>query len=182
MTTEAIDESGMSFGPYPEGHCFHIERSGLYRRIQQGVRIAEMVLLRGKSVEPPVFWVIEAKSGTPRPETQPDFDTFIDQIRDKLANSLVLMIAACLGRHRNGIDALPEPFKNADLSQVGFRLVLVVNGHEEAWCQPLQDALAKALRATVKTWALKPTAVAVINDKIARDYGLVDVAGGTTDG
>lgn len=182
MTTETIVESGMSFGPYPEGHCFHIEKSSLYRQIQYGVRIAEIVLLRGKSVDPAVFWVIEAKSSTPRPETRPDFDTFVDEIRDKLTNTLVLLIAARLGRHRNGIEALPEPFKNMDLSQAGFRLVLVVNGYEDAWCPPLQDALAKALHAAVKTWALKPTAVAVINEKIARDYGLVDVVGGTTAG
>ena len=61
-------------------------------------------------------------------------------------------------------------------------MVLVVNKCEDAWCSPLQDALTKALHATVKTWALKPTAVAVINYKTARDYGLVDVAGGTTAG
>jgi hypothetical protein len=94
----------------------------------------------------------------------------------------VLLIAARLGRHRNGIEALPEPFKNEDLSQAGFRLVLVVNGHEDAWCPPLQDALAKALHATVKTWALKPTAVAVINEKTARAKGLVDVVDNTMTG
>ena len=60
--------------------------------------------------------------------------------------------------------------------------MLVVNGHEDAWCPPLQDALAKALRATVKTWALKPTAVAVINEKTARAKGLVDVADNTMTG
>ena len=29
MTPETItiDESGMTFGPYPYGHCFHIEKS-----------------------------------------------------------------------------------------------------------------------------------------------------------
>lgn len=174
--------AGQDFGPYPDGHCFYIETSSLYRQIQQGVRVAEMVLLRGKSVDPPVFWVIEAKSSTPRPETQLDFDTFIDEIRDKLTNTLVLLIAARLGRHRNGIEILPELFKNEDLSQAGFRFVLVVNGHEDAWCQPLQDALTRALHATVKTWALKPTAVAVINEKTARVKGLVDVADNTTTG
>jgi hypothetical protein len=45
MSTDVITESGMLFGPYTEGHCFHVEHSGLYRHIRQGVRMAEMALL-----------------------------------------------------------------------------------------------------------------------------------------
>ena len=34
MTTEPIVESGMTFGPFEEGHCFYIEKSELYRNLQ----------------------------------------------------------------------------------------------------------------------------------------------------
>ncbi|AUB83711.1 hypothetical protein [Candidatus Thiodictyon syntrophicum] len=175
MTAEPIVESGMCFGPYPQGHCFHIEGSQLYRRIAHGVKMAEMIVSPCAAADPPRLWIIEAKSSTPRPETQPGFDDFICEIRDKLTNALTLLIAACLGRHENGRDALPETFKTTDLARADFRLVLVINGHQDAWCVPLQDALSKALHATVKTWRLKPTAVAVISDATARRYGLVDV-------
>lgn len=60
-----------------------------------------------------------------------------------------------------------------DLARTGFRLILVVNGHREDWCAPLQDALRQSLLATVKAWALEPTAVAVINDIKAVEVGLI---------
>ncbi len=175
MNVGAIVESGMSFGPYPQGHCFHIERSRLYGRIAHGVKMAEMIVLPCAAADPPRLWIIEAKSSTPRPETQPSFDDFICEIRGKLMNALTLLIAASLGRHENGRDALPETFKTTDFARADFRLVLVINGHQDAWCVPLQDALSKALHATVRTWALKRTSVAVINDATARRYGLIDL-------
>jgi len=45
-----IVESGMAFGPYPAGHCFHIEKSTTYQKVQTGVRIAEFLLLRTKGL------------------------------------------------------------------------------------------------------------------------------------
>jgi len=34
MTTQPIVESGMTFGPYPEGQCFYVEKSAAYADIQ----------------------------------------------------------------------------------------------------------------------------------------------------
>ncbi len=175
MNLGPIVESRMSFGPYPQGHCFHIESCRLYGRIAHGVKMAEMIVLPCAAADPPRLWIIEAKSSTPRPEIQPGFDDFIREICDKLTNALTLLIAACLGRHENGRDGLPETFKTTDLARADFRLVLVINGHQDDWCVPLQDALSKALHATLKTWALKRTSVAVINDSAARQYGLIDL-------
>jgi len=76
MSTDVIVESGMSFGPYPDGHCFWFERSDTYRGLGRGVRIAEMALLRESSAGPCAVWIVEAKSSTPQPETQPSFDRF----------------------------------------------------------------------------------------------------------
>jgi hypothetical protein len=78
MTTQPIIESGMTFGLYPEGHCFHIEKSQTYQDIQEGVKIAELLLLHPPNS--PKVWIIEAKSSSPRPETQPGFDDFIEEI------------------------------------------------------------------------------------------------------
>ncbi|MFZ3018634.1 MAG: hypothetical protein WA056_09290 [Gallionella sp.] len=176
MTLQPIIESGMTFGPFVDGHCFYIEKSATYQRIQEGVQIAEFSLIRTKENQPPVVFVIEAKSSSPKPETQPNFDDFIDEIREKLTNALCLTLAACMNRHPIAVSELPDAFKTLDLSTTTFRLILIIKGHKEAWLESLQNAVSKSLHATVKTWALTPTSVAVINDKLARKYGLITAA------
>lgn len=174
MSQVSFEESGMQFGPFPEGRCFRIERSETFRRLGDGVRMAEFLLIRNSRNGSAVVWVVEAKSSTPRPETRPGFDDFIAEIREKLTNALSLGLAACLNRQPAAETELPESFRKLDLSHASFRLVLVVNGHPDAWLPPLKDSLAKALHPTVKTWALAPPAVVVLNDGMARGYGLIN--------
>ena len=85
--------------------------------------MAEFLLLRSQKL-----WIIEAKSSTPRPETQPNFDTFIEEVREKLSNALSLGLALCLKRHQ--YEKLPKAFQELNLANVEFRLILVVNGHQ----------------------------------------------------
>jgi len=172
MKRQPIIESGMSFGPYPEGHCFHIEESKTYKKIQKGLQMAEFMLLRIKNGKPAV-WVVEAKSSTPRPETQPNFDDFIAEIREKLVNAFSLTISACLKRQPGADDELPEPFKILDLSSVDFKFVLVIKGHKDDWLAPIKEQLEKVLKSTIKTWRLSPTSVVVLNDNLARKHGLI---------
>lgn len=169
MMTEPIVESGMSFGPFQNGSCFHIEKSLTYKKIEQGVKIAEFMLFRSGGM----VWIVEAKSSFSHPENPPDFKKNIAEIGEKLTNSLMLGLAICLKRHECGFDELPEVFKLLDLQTVDFKLVLVIKGHKKAWLPALQDALKKALNATVRTMALSATSIAVINDEMARNYGLI---------
>jgi hypothetical protein len=173
MTTEAIIESGMTFGPYPAGHCFYIEKSKSYSRIQEGVKMAEFLLLRGKDKLSAVVWVVEAKSTAPKLETQPNFRDFIDEIRTKLTNGFLLAVAMRLGRHPDGLLELPEPFAELNLKTSSFRFVLVINRCCEAWLPPLQEALALAFRPLVKSWALPPPSVIVLNEIGAQQRGLI---------
>lgn len=170
MTTEPIIESGMTFGPYPEGDSFYIEKSATYQKIQQGVKIAEFLLLH--SQDDSIVWIVEAKQSSPRPETQPNFDNFLLEIQEKLTNALTLTVATCLKRHSTWGE-LPNSFQTLDLQKVDFRLILVIKGHQEAWLPPLQDALKKALNPTIKTWNLSATSVVVLNDTMARLQGLI---------
>ena len=172
-----IIESRMTFGPFPKNRCFHIEKSNCYAAIQEHIRMAEFLLLRTNN-EKPVIWIIEAKSSTPRPETQPNFDEFIDEIQEKLINAFSLGWASCLKRHQDAVSELPEDFKRLNLSQVDVKFVLVIKGHQDEWLPPLQDALRIALRSTVKTWAFAPNSVAVINDTLAQQHGLIMLAQG----
>ncbi len=172
MTTEAIIESGMTFGPYPAGQCFYIEKSACYAGVQEGVNMAEFLLLKQQEKELTI-WVVEAKSSSPRPETQPNFAEFINEIRNKLTNAFLLVVAARLQRHTAAENELPDAFKMLDLTAQGFRFVLVINGHKSEWLAPMQSALAQALKPVVKTWALPVTSVAVLNDEMAKKYGLI---------
>ncbi len=171
--TPPINESGMTFGPYPIDNCFYIEKSELYKKLRNGVPMAEFLLIRSKANNSPQVWVVEAKSSSPQPITQPNFDKFIGEIREKLINALSLSIAACLKRHPGAEIELPASFKTLDLAKATFRLVLVINEHQESWLPPLQDALNNALHSTVKTWGLPANAVVVINDTMAKEHGLI---------
>ena len=71
---------GMVFDPFPEGHCFYIEKSKILEKLQPGVQMAEFLLIHSEN--PPVAWIVEAKSSSPRPLNHTDFDIFIDEIRN----------------------------------------------------------------------------------------------------
>lgn len=172
MTTEAIIESEMTFGPYPAGQCFYIEKSACYEKVREGVQMAEFLLLKQQE-KGLMVWVVEAKSSSPRPETQPNFTAFIDEIRSKLTNGFLLAVAARLQRHSAAEDELPPDFKTLDLQKLGFRFVLVINGHRQEWLAPLQSALVQALKPIVKTWALPATSVVVLNHELAQQHGLI---------
>ena len=171
--TIAIDESGMTFGPYPSERCFHIEKSALYTDIRQGVKMAEFLLLRADSDRPATLWVVEAKSSSPRPKNDPDFGQFIMEIREKWLNALSLILASLLGRHQQAGAELPGPFELLDLSQFDVRFVLVINGHPKDWLSPIQDALRQSLRPVVKTWRFAPTSVVVLNEELASKRQLI---------
>lgn len=167
MTTEAISESGMTFGPYPAGQCFYIEKSACYSQVQEGVQIAEFLLLRQQE-NGPTMWIVEAKSSCPR-----EFNPYMDEIRVKLLNAFMLGVAACLGRHPATTDELPETFKNLELKTVSFRFVLVIKGVPEYHLEVLQNALSAVLKPVIKSWAMSPTSVMVLNETIAQKHGLI---------
>ena len=173
MTERPILESGMTFGPFPKGHCFYIEKSETYRKVQKGVRMAEFLLLRFKDGKAPVIWIVEAKSSTPHPATQPNFDDFIAGVREKLINAFFLGVATILKRHQTAVSELPSLFQSLSLSSVGFRFVLVINEYPEDRLRGLQEVLAKSLHPVVKTWRLPPASVAVLNEKSARQNHLI---------
>ncbi|MBF0178616.1 MAG: hypothetical protein HQM03_01180 [Magnetococcales bacterium] len=173
MTTKPIIESDMTFGPYPDGLCWVIEKSNTYKKIEQGVQMAEFLLLRTNRNKSPVLWVVEAKKSSPRPETQPNFDDFIRAIHEKLVNAFSLSFASCMNRHQPTFSELPKFYKNLDLSKIEVKFILVINGHQEDWLPPIQVALKEALHTTIKTWSLSPNSVAVLNDMQAREHGLI---------
>lgn len=167
-------ESEMVFGPFRKSKLFRIEESNVYAENQVGVKIADLVVLRGKIFKDKELLIIEAKSSSPQPVTQPNFDDFILEIRDKLVNSLDLTFACILKRHRRmGTSSLPSRYRYIKLRSVRIMLILVIRGHQLTWLEPIQRALSAQLSPTIKTWNLGPNSVKVLNDDLAREFGLI---------
>lgn len=167
---EPIIESGMEFViQRGDKQLFYLEESQIYKEIQEGVKMAEFLLLRPETVHK--IWIIEAKSSSPRPETQPNFNEFIQEITEKFANALTLFVANYLNRHRNH-NELSEELQNYPLHDVKFAFVLIINGHQKSWLVPLKETLEKSLRPLLRSWG--QSEVVVINDVMARDnYKLI---------
>ena len=148
MSKVIIHESGMDFGPYATADCLHLEKSEAYGHCPEGVKMAEFALVRKERI---LF--VEAKSSSPRPETQPNFDDFLAEIREKMENALLMLLGMRIGRHRDV--ALPRNVDKANLATIGFMFVLVINGHKEEWLSDLNDALNNAVRGIAGAFPMK---------------------------
>jgi len=126
-----IEESGMIFGPFSEEHLFHVEKSNIYHKLQNGLPIAEFLLIQPYKNS---LLVVEAKSSSPNPsnrESQLHFDEFVTEISRKLINAFTLGLTLSLGRHADNIDELSNSFQDLDYASVTIILVLVINGHKD---------------------------------------------------
>jgi hypothetical protein len=183
--TIAIIESGMTFGFYPDGHCFCIEAGETVKKINKtakkgdGVKIAEFLLLETKSNKTTIY-IVEAKTNPPPDEEQLRLKDFIEDIKQKLSNSLALFIAIYLNRHvatdsRFPNAELSDYFRQLELSKVDFLLILVIKNCKKENLQQIQDTLHKALKSTLKIWnlSLSTPSVIVLNEEKARKRGLV---------
>ena len=178
-----IIESKMIFGFYPAENCFRIENSPLIKKINKkarqgdGVKTAEFILIETKNNKDKIF-IVEAKTNPPPvDEKQPRLKDFIEDIKQKLSNSLALFIAIYLDRHPSNTIELSENFKQLDLSQVDFILVLVIKNCTKVQAQKIQESLQKALKQTIKIWnlSLNPRipSVIVLNEQKAINLGLI---------
>ncbi|WP_394754838.1 hypothetical protein [Crenothrix sp.] len=174
MTTETIIESGMSFGPFSDGHCFYIEKSQTLKDINkhEGIRIAEFLLLNTENNRT-VVSIVEAKTSSPQPKSHENYASYINEIKEKLTNSLALFVSFNLQRYPAGHAELPDNFKQLQIANIHFELILVVKNSKSEWLIPLSDDLKKALKPTVKIWNLSPTSVKVFNEEEAKVKKLV---------
>lgn len=161
-----IRESGMAFGPYDERDIFEIEKSGLIRSIQPGVKSAEFVLIKNG-----YLWIVEVKSSSPKPGNQEKFDSFIEEIHEKFANTFLVVNAAKIGRHN--ASEFPSSFGSMDIKKAQYKFFLVIKGHRTEWLPPLQDALQMVMNRLVKACNIAMPAVFVMNDTLAREKGLI---------
>lgn len=182
-----IAESGMIFR-FAEDVCFVIENDPVVRG-SEGVKACECVckIVRGRDEE---LLFLEAKSSAPKekffdrglvsyngsalPEkwhVVTDFDTYIGEICQKFQDSFMVFHAMKHGMHGTESAArLPEQCKKVKITSPLF--VLVINGFQEDWLQPLNDALKKRMRHFLNAWNLRDTTIKTVNPELAKDLGL----------
>jgi len=161
----------MKFGPFNTENVFYIEESRIYKKNDKSFKIAEFILLSEDSQE---IKIVEAKKSSPKPENTENFDSYLSDISEKLANTLNFYISLKIKRHPKGYDEMPVPLQNTDMGNLNFKLILVINGHPEAWLPPIKDALYQKLKSFCKIWNLSSDPVIVLNDKWARKFQLIE--------
>lgn len=171
MPSSFIVESEMKFGPFNEENIFHIEKIRIYEEYDKPFKIGEFIILSQDSKE---IKIVEAKMSSPKPENTANFDSYLSDISEKLANTLNFYISLKIKRHPKGYKEMPAPFQNTDISNLKFKLILVINGHAEAWLPPIKEALYQKLKPFCKIWNLSSDPVVVLNDKWARQFQLIE--------
>lgn len=159
------------FGPYPDGYCFEIETCQAHKKINdkakgknEGLKIAEFLLLDTQADKITIS-IVEAKSSAPK-----NCDTYIDEVKEKLTNSLSIFLAIYLQRHEE--PEIPNTFKEIDISKVKFKFILAIQNYPDS-LDHLQFKLKNALKKTVRIWNIDLNSVIVINEAGARKHGLI---------
>ena len=87
---------------FKKENIFHIEKSGVYQQVGKNVKICEFIVkLKGKIL------FIEAKTTFSNPQ-KGTFDKDIQDIYQKILNSLLLYSGILLGRPYKSLEKLPE--------------------------------------------------------------------------
>jgi len=160
-----INESGLLFGDYNDDDVFHIEKSKIHKDLDDCSKTVEFVLRFNADK----IYFIEAKSSSPQPGNEKDFNAFINEISGKIEHSMDIFFALIVERMKDTKGEFPCSFQRVDYSKINITALLVINGHKNEWLPPIKDALTKKLKRIIKTWNMQ---VAVLNHELAAAYGL----------
>jgi hypothetical protein len=160
-----INESGLLFGDYNDDDVFHIEKSQIYKDLDDCSKTVEFVL----RISTDAIYFIEAKRSSPQPGNEKDFNAFINEISGKIEHSMDIFFALIVERMKDTKGEFPCSFQRVDYSRINITALLVINDHEIGWLPPIKDALTKKLKRIIKIWNMQ---VAVLNHELALTYGL----------
>lgn len=161
-----VFESSLCFGEYEEDRFFHIEKSNTYKSLGGDLKTVEFILCHNENK----IWMIEAKSSSPKPNNEVDFDKFINEIVQKFSDSIELFFSLVCERQFNVEDEMPDVFKKTSYPDIEIKLLIVIVGHKIEWLSPIRDSLKRSLSKKIKIWNLDLIA---INEEQAKDYGLL---------
>lgn len=163
---KTFEESGMTFGPFPDEKVFGIEKSRMFNRCNN-IKPVEFIYHKSRYM----LMFIEAKSSSAidREGNEDNYKAFIEEILQKFEDSFNLYMAGILER-KSGHEDISLELKNADYQKMNFRFVLVIKGHEESWLPPLKLEFEKRMKRFRAIWNSE---VVVLNDSMAREYRLI---------
>lgn len=160
-------ESFMKFS-FHDDDLFRIEEDELITDTN-GLKACECVVLISEKVA-----FIEAKASAPNPANGQDFLAFIEDIKQKFANSLQLFTEMKTKVHGEAAFLrLPINLQTETTTSDTYRIYLIVHGHCADWLIGLLDALKDAMREVVKQWNLRDSNIKVFNEEIALENKLI---------
>lgn len=160
-------ESFMKFR-FADEDLFYIEDDPLVVETC-GVKACECVVLLSPNVA-----LIEAKASSPKEIGCERFEEFINDVKQKFADSLRLFTEVKNGLH--GEDAflrLPVNLRSLDLRSDQYLICLIIHGHKVEWLGELQDAFRDAMREVIKEWNIQDSKVKVYNEELAVENHLI---------
>lgn len=160
-------ESFMQFR-FCDEDVFMLEKDPLVLE-NKGTKSCECVVLISDKIA-----LVEAKSSSPNPQNKEDFDTYIEDIKEKFATSLRLFSE--IHNQTRGAEAfnrLPVHLQELNLEEGQYGIYLIVHGNDESWMIGLQDALREALRDVIEQWNIDDVNVKALNHTMAKELKLI---------
>lgn len=162
-----IAESGVIFGPFEEGSVFQIEKS---EHLPTHVKPVEFAFVSPKNS---ALVLVEAKSSFSRPENKTDFDKNIQEIYQKLVDSLTVLISTKVGRHDEISNELPVLIRELEWGSLPIYLRLVIPTFQDSWLVPITDALRIRLKHFLASLGVSELNFQVLNQRLATQQGLL---------
>lgn len=170
---KTIVESGMKFGSFCEKDLFHIEDSGLFKSLGEGIKTVEFILWRKNNS----IIFLEAKTSCPdqknmstTPEKSKKFEEYYCDITRKFTESLQIYLAAVLKGYENQEEIGENLKKIKNYRDVKFRFVLVIQKAELEWLAGPKAILEERLLPWRKIWGIE---IVVLNAELAQKYNLL---------
>lgn len=160
-------ESFMKFS-FEDDSIFRIEEDELVKEVENRKACECVVLISGN-----VAW-IEAKASSPNPMNEQRFNEFIEDIRQKFADSLQLFTEMKAMQHgEEAFQRLPGRLQSAADDKELYKIYLIIHGHLLDWLSGLTDLLRETLRDVIKQWNMRDSNVRVYNEETALENNLI---------
>ena len=160
-------ESFMKFS-FADNDVFCIEKDPLIVETE-GVKACECVVLINRNVA-----LIEAKASSPNPKNEEQYNAFLEDIRQKFADSLLFFNEMKGGRHGEEVRLrIPSNLLSSTESPSEYRIFFIIHGHQLDWLGGLQDSLREVLRDVVNQWNMRDSNVKAFNEETALVNNLI---------
>lgn len=147
MIVGPFTESGLTF-TYDDTRTFRPDEDDLVRSLTH-IKAADFISLHAGEAE--MLFVVEMKSSAPMITNDTDLPDFLQQLYEKLINSILLLVADIHGRQK--LATAPVLVRGVATLRKKVRFVLLLSKFKAEWCPPLQDEFRKKMNHILKSYA-----------------------------